>query len=280
MESTTTVIESQPDWLTVGTQGAERTDALRRAAESWIREEQDAGGRVRPFRLLGNSGYQCGRVRFGQREEHGLLQLSGDLARERWDHALALADRVSRLDLAVTVHLESGPSVYPASHYAEALAFRERFPRAVLPKLVQDGDGGSTLYLGKRESNFMLRVYNKEAEQRAQHDQAGAEHYAGCLRYELEIKGDDASRWAEEVSLSTDRANLIQGLIWQWCTGHGLILPFRVGRWPSAAPRLPSAQRPRLATRVDGALGRTSGQAPAGFWRPSSSADSSRTAGE
>lgn len=240
MESGSPVIESQLDWLTVGTHSVERTDVLRGLAELAVRCELREGGRVKPFRLQGYTGWQCGRVRFGQREAYGLVQLSGDLAAHRFDEVYRLADNVSRLDLAVTTRVVDEPSHYPAAHYAEARALRERHPRSALPQLVEDGDGGATCYLGHRTSDFYLRIYNKQAECLARHDAAGAAHYVDCVRYELEVKGANAPRWAQTVHDAEDRADVVQALVWSFCLQHGLQPPFRARRRPTVDTRVPA----------------------------------------
>lgn len=241
MDSSTTVIESQLDWLTVGTDGEEHTTSLRRMAERWVATEQEGGARVKPFRLLGNIGWQAGRVRFGQRDSHGLLQLSGDLAEQHVNALHLLADHVSRVDLAVTCHIPTAHNLYPELHYAQALARRQKDPTTALPKLVQDGNGGSTFYLGERTSNFFLRVYDKEAECRARQDSPGEDHYHGCTRYELEVKGPDAERWTRGLVVSAERSASVQRWVWEWCVNHGLELPFCRCRRGCADTWLPPA---------------------------------------
>jgi hypothetical protein len=250
LESTTTVIESQLDWLTVGTHAQDTTDLLRGMATDLVEMERDAGGRVRPFRLQGFIGWQCGRVRFGQREDRGLMQLSGDLAAQRFTHVMAVQDNVSRIDLAVTVRAPASYTAWPARNYSEAFLRRADDATAALPKLVEDGAGGSTFYLGDRSSDWFLRVYNKEAEQVAQHDRAGAQHYQACCRWELEVKGVNAPRVAKLLSDPHTRADDVQALLWSYCTEHGLTLPFRAWRRSGSGPGVPPSLGPRDSNGV------------------------------
>jgi hypothetical protein len=241
LESTTTVIESQLDWLTCSAPCPQDTRALAHLAEFWMNQEREAGGRVRPFRLSGYVGEQCGRVRYGERDGRCLVQLSGDLAETRFDTLYPLSDHQSRIDLAVTVRDPLGFEAWPERNYEEAYERRVHDVRASLPVLVQNGDGGSTFYLGDRVSDFYLRVYNKEAECRIVHDEAGAEHYRACVRYELEVKGVNAPRWAKTLFNIPDRSDVVQALVWSFSDERGLSLPFRARRRPSDHPRLPEA---------------------------------------
>jgi hypothetical protein len=164
----------------------------------------------------------AGRVRFGRRQDGALVQLSGDFA-ERYIAQLGpRATNVSRVDMAVTVRPYPRRPDLARDHFDEALEFRQGRPSSARPSLTQDGDGGSTLYLGDRASNWFLRVYNKEAECIEARDLEGAGHYAGCWRYELEIKGPDALRQAQLYPAIDDRPGYVQAYVHQWAENHGV----------------------------------------------------------
>jgi len=183
------VIESQVDWLTCGWSDGPAADR----AEAWAFARASAEGRAgfhsAPFRLMGFEGYAVGRVRFGRRNGDALLQLSGNLADDYLDTLVPLAERISRVDIAVTVRLPASDTLVAENHYAEACVWRDEHPTSALPMLVVNGDGGATCYVGRRTSDRLLRVYNKEAEQLASGDVDGSAHCGGtpgccsCSRY-------------------------------------------------------------------------------------------------
>ncbi len=175
---------------------------------------------------MGYAGWSAGRVRYGERGTASLIQLSGDLAAEHLTTVRTLQDSLTRLDLAVTVRFDPPAGDLGPDLYSDVLAFRDQNPRAARPRLVQDGDGGATCYVGERESPYFLRVYNKEAERRNAHDEPGAFHYRACWRFELEVKGPPAPGLAKLTDEAADRARYIQQFIGSYLDAHGMRLPF------------------------------------------------------
>lgn len=227
MKHTSVVVESQPDWLTAAVHSSQKVPTFKRLADDLLDGELRAGARVRPFRLQGYVGYQAGRVRYGERENAALVQLSGDLAAHNLSHVRFLEDSLTRIDLAVTARLSAPDAQVAGRHYNEANGFRLHHPRAARPQLVQDGDGGATCYLGERVSNYMLRVYNKQAERLSDHDSEGAAKYENCWRYELEVKGGPAPMMAKLIDESPNRADACQSYIHGFCVQHGLVPIFQ-----------------------------------------------------
>jgi hypothetical protein len=220
------VIEAQLDWITAGWNEGPSADR----AEAWAFAVQGAevraGEHPKPFRLLGYEGTTVGRCRFGRRSDMALLQLSGDLAERHADDVLGTADRISRVDLAVTVRLPIADPFLGESTYGQASIWRAEHPTAALPSIIQDDDGGCTAYIGKRTSDRFLRVYNKEAECKERGDLAQLAHYANCWRYELEAKGTVAYPLLRLTSAASDRAAFIMSQVHTYCGDHGITPPF------------------------------------------------------
>jgi DNA relaxase NicK len=217
-----TVIEAQCDWVTAGWEEGPAADR----AEAWIfgmqAREAREGARATPFRLMGFEGSAVGRVRSGRRADTLLLQLSGDLAERHLGTVAERADRISRIDLAVTVRLDPCDPFLGETTYAQATNWREEHPAAAMPWIVQDGDGGCTAYVGHRASDRFLRVYNKEAECKAAGDAAQAGHYRACWRYELESKGSAAISLARAAAAASDRARYVRQYLHKYTTQHGI----------------------------------------------------------
>jgi DNA relaxase NicK len=190
-----------------------------------------------------------GRLRFGRRNGDALLQLSGNLADDYLDTLVPLAERISRIDIAVTARLPASDTLVAENHYAEACVWRDEHPTSALPTLVVNGDGGATCYVGRRTSDRLLRVYNKEAEQLASGDVDGSAHYLHCWRYELESKGTAAAPLAAALVRAADRPDFIQQSVHNYCELHGLgpIFPGRGKRLLLPGFRRRSDTESRLA---------------------------------
>lgn len=220
--STNVLVESQLDWLTCAAHTERGATTLALLARAWADTTETDVARPTPFRLKGYQGWQRGRVRLGERPGAALIQLSGDLARSHFDTLIPLVDNVSRIDLAATVRLaETDPDVGQRS-YAEAVAFYGRHSKAAIPSFHGDADGGYTCYVGDRSSDWFLRIYNKEAESRADLDQA--RHYERCWRYELEVKGGTANALAGHLLANGPdaRAGDVQSMVWEYVHRHGI----------------------------------------------------------
>lgn len=220
--SSTTVIESQVDWLTCATHTDVKTHQLSKVVGRLVAEEARAKMRPRPFRLNGYEGYAVGRVRAGWRGSAGLVQLSGQMAEDNLAEMADLADSITRIDIAVTAQTAEANPHIGGNHYDEACNHYAQGPGRALPSRTTDAAGGYTVYVGHRTSDFFLRIYNKEAEQRADHDERGAERYHNCWRYELELKGLVAPSVALHCAATSDRPAYVQGYVYGYARAHGL----------------------------------------------------------
>jgi len=152
-------MDAAADWLTVTTRTYRDTEVLRRIAALWIGE----GKTSHPWRFMGYHGRRLhhpggrGGVAFAEHSEgsHGVLQTWGEMTdvigRRLADHRL----RATRVDLAVTV-LHDAPQP-PISAMLAAL------PRSgvAMAGIVPISEEGGTLYVGKRTSDKMGRLYDK-----------------------------------------------------------------------------------------------------------------------
>jgi hypothetical protein len=234
VESTPVVFESQLDWLTCSVASAAKSETLALTAHRLTAEEVLAGARVTPFRLNGYLGWQAGRVRFGEREDRALIQLSGDLAEQHFRNLYGRADHITRLDLAVTVRLPRHSSQLGQDHYWQACDHHLLHPTSALPASHQDGNGGYTCYVGDRSSDYFLRIYDKQAESIAQADLPSMERYQNAWRYELEVKGVSAPGVAERMFDSPHPSGTVRGLVHNYCVSHG-ITPI----WNLETPEVP-----------------------------------------
>ena len=226
-ESSGSVIESQVDWLTVSAHGEDAAWNMLVLAEGLAKEEEARGAKPRKWRSMGYEGLHVGRVEYGQRDTRSAeLRLSGDASARHLDAALSLADAVTRLDLAVTWQADDRDDWLGQRTLARAIEHAKGRPKAALPWTVNDAAGGFTMYLGARTSSYFFRLYNKEAQERAQMGKGYDGRYDRCWRYELEIKGSAAWAVAHKVQDTDNRPLWCQEYIHTYAAAHGLLPPF------------------------------------------------------
>ena len=222
-ESTATIIESQVDWLTGAATGDDRGEALRAfGAELAVAEERD-GNKLTRFAVQSYQGQRCGRVAVGAAEgERTLIQLSGDVAAKNLHAVLPLLDHLTRLDIAVTVRTDGHDSTVAENAWDMASWWFNDHPRSAAPWRIQHKTKGDTTYVGSRNSDKFLRVYNKEAECRQTRDRKGLERYINCWRYEVEVKGRPSGLTAARVDASPTPEQYIRGAMTNYLRLHGI----------------------------------------------------------
>lgn len=103
---------------------------------------------------------------------------------------IARGDKCTRLDLALDVH---NSNLNVRSLYAQLK--RGTADTRFKTWNIIDGPTGTTLYLGSRQSEQFIRIYDKGMEQ-----QTGE----NWKRIEMELKGDRAKMFAQEIAKYTD----------------------------------------------------------------------------
>lgn len=232
MDASVVVTESAVDWITATGHGKFGVRALQTMADAFVDAEQARGNVVRDFDLYGYRGNHCGRCSYGRMGDRFLLQLSAELAADYALSVLPVAGRVTRLDLQVTARLS------PVAGDVAALAYQarptSRVGRYAMPRytLYQNDGGGETLYVGSPSSASRGRCYNKHAE-------SGLEHYAGCWRWEVQLRETWAIQAAGLLPYSDDIPALVLGYVHGWFRDRGAPPPFgiTVPYHPEVPPR-------------------------------------------
>lgn len=154
----------------------------------------------------------CGPFRIApiprQKTSNGrVINISGQAAH---DYAGTLAElsppgHISRIDLQVTLPLNE--EIDMLGLY-KILSTPEQFPwkqqgAAPYVQLIRNNEGGETIYIGKRTSDLMTRIYRKTV--------LGVE----CLRWEIELKGRLARGLTEQGGLTDPhvRATMARAVI-------------------------------------------------------------------
>lgn len=176
-----TVVEAGIDWFTTTATDRKTATLLLLRAENLLSQEHRAGCFIKPWRMMGYSGWRCGRLEYGIRDDGAIVRLSSSLAALEWWSVFQLTGRCTRIDLQATLRHDKG-AAWAMAAFSRSIK-RHYKDRDDGPKITEwkDNNGGRTTYLGSRQSALYFRAYDKGA-------QSGDENYAGCVRLELEIK--------------------------------------------------------------------------------------------
>lgn len=147
-----------------------------------LQDERSSGSEAKPWSGKGYQGLRCGSVQYGTRPEDDLVRISGGLADSTWEAFYGYAHSIPRVDFQVTIW-DSQP-VLPRLRVIDAWADSRPGGRKAKPifGFRKDTLGGGTLYCGRRQSEFMGRIYDCGAKHR------GPE-FEGSIRLEVQAMG-------------------------------------------------------------------------------------------
>jgi DNA relaxase NicK len=207
------------DWLTCSTSRQIGRELVRQRAQQLLDIEEGKGNRVQPMRMKRYAGWLCGSVGYGMTEDATLVRLSGRAAFDHWRDFITEADRVSRMDLQVTIRFQR-----PVNRLAEALyhqyetACRGR-GRPPEGGLRLNTGGGQTFTIGKHTSDLWSRVYDKEKQSREP-------DYQRCYRWELQDQSNAAVHRARALSHAPDPGSSILCHLHSYFTSRGSPVPW------------------------------------------------------
>lgn len=236
-----TIVEAGIDYL------AMTLSATAHGYESWAASARDAialmaehGNVPRVGSSRGYDGVWCGGGFVGEKEDEGHLFIPGAWAGRLWGQTYHNRAHYSRLDLQVTVRYSVFDPTLSRKALRDATAINDERPLKQRRKLkiIEDSEGGSTLYIGSRKSEHFCRLYNKMA---ASDDPT----YENCWRFEVELHNDSATQAATylyEGSRSQPRA--VSSTVWHYFVERGVLTP-----WPRESEE--NAVLPRTAPRSD-----------------------------
>ena len=235
------ILDCGVDWIT-GT-NSDRKPAQHLAQKAlWIMASELRNGNEKvPWSMSGYHGWKCGGVQFGDRGDSLMVRLSGPTAWWYWKDLYPLFSNVSRIDVQVTVQYERASSWVIAKHYRQAMRYFRLGKAKRTIALYRSSDGSATAYLGRRISDCFGRIYEKGKESKL-------DHYQNCVRYELELKHDTATRAAKLLYDAEDHQRDSVSLIADWFRDAGVRSPaLEVVRLPNIrASRALSTAETRL----------------------------------
>lgn len=214
-------VSAAVDYLTVVTRSekaaAQMIDTLYKAKgkDFWVNSVN------KPWKFKGFHGRAYEGVRYGLRGEEAILMLSGPTASELWAQVAPTRARCTRIDLAVTVELAG-----ECEHLAQQ-AFDVDAPSGPVNRsLVLNSRGGSTMYVGSRQSMYMGRLYDKSAEQ--------GEKPGKVWRYEVEIKKPASESLLIQLLETPEPAQYINSYVYTWFLTRGIKPLWTAKDWEGA----------------------------------------------
>jgi len=170
------------DYITCTTRQPEAVDSVLELSADLLRLEQEKGNRVRPWGMAGFEGAHCGSMQFGIRNQETIMRLSSELAHTFWRKAFELTKHCTRFDVQCTSFGTQTAMQRISRAFTEARARARKKDRRRRLRYIYGPEGPQTLYVGSRQSDVFIRIYDKYAESRD-------ERYRGCVRFEIEFKG-------------------------------------------------------------------------------------------
>lgn len=170
---------------------------------------------TKTWSFWGFNGWQTDHCRYGHRPttDEYILIVSSSPADDVWLQVCPTARSITRIDLAVTTELERPKPGLPYHYYLARHIPGQ--PTKTKYSLIQNSDGGQTLYIGSRKSEQFGRVYDKSAERK--------EKPGSLYRYEVVLRKDIAPNLVKSLlAASMVRGNKqglstrITGFVWDW----------------------------------------------------------------
>lgn len=223
MLSTTidTIQEVGIDYITCTSKLRKSDSSLAAFGSYLVGLEVESGEREAVWRGHGYHGRHAGQVAYGRRHDTEIVKLSGELASAHWATCLNLSSNVSRLDLQVTVKPAEGSAKRLQRHHREVLRANKGKGRPAGFKCYYGPDGPECLTLGSRTSDVFGRFYDKWVE-------SCLPYYAGCLRYEMELKRKRALAMAQHLDRQPDEGAAIAAEVLKFARARNTQLSIEV----------------------------------------------------
>lgn len=227
------VLEVGVDWITAIGMTPRCQEEMQEWASSIVLSEGARGNDNRPWRFAGYEGFNCGGIQVGNRYDSTCIRLSSDVAQQHWRRLYFICERVTRVDLMVTLRIKDGATRALARVHRQALRHASKHSGGPSVTLIKGNDGSGTVYLGKRTSDLFARAYLKSAESKL-------DHYSETIRFEVEFKGDTCYQVLKSITGASSTMLAIAGYVSGFFSRRGCELAI-----PSVTPLLISIPRRR-----------------------------------
>lgn len=207
--------ESGIDYLTATSDHSVSDREFAELVDFLLTSERQQGNFVRPFSSLGYEGFKCGKVSVGTRSDGRLVRVTSSEAHLYFERVYPSVTNVSRIDVQITVDVGNAVNEYLDERRAELECYVPRRGKPPEVTTIRNSSGGMTVQSGKRASEKVGRIYNKEFE-------SGSKLYHGCARFETELHGRAANFAANYLYRSRVESPGIIGLVRAFFCGRGI----------------------------------------------------------
>jgi DNA relaxase NicK len=222
------LVDAGIDWITATALDKNSAGILEFRAHNLMRREVAMGQLEEPWGMSGFMGRSAGGVDWGASSDGCLVRLRSTQAAQNWRTVAEVASNVSRLDLQITVRPAEPIMKRLGQNYREVKRERRKSKRAPQGERRLHTENAGTCYVGRRQSNFFGRIYDKGA-------QTGLDHFKECLRYEVEVKGKPANRLCALLLRSSSELSLVAGQTVRYFRRKRITVP-RLGQGLGAEP--------------------------------------------
>lgn len=183
-----------------------------------LKKDQALGYKPHAGGAFGFWGTATRHALLARKEDWHMLQVTGRAAKGL-EQVAKVTQNCTRIDVQVTFRVAEGKVAETImSMYKEAMAQPYGEGRRPSHKLVLEEWDAQTAYIGKRSSDYFIRIYDKFAE-------SGDENYRDCVRVEIEIKGKTSKGlWKHMASEGCGEGYLIQ-VLYDQMNRHGITMP-------------------------------------------------------
>lgn len=217
-------VSSSVDFLTITVSKHEKALLLMQEAQRLKADLEGCGWKVKKWGMKGYVGYRIAGMAWGMRHDGCIMMLSGQDAAINWLPALALADNVTRLDLAATIFLQS-PFINVAKRAYARLITDPTLCQTKKRRYsyVENSAGGQTCYVGSRSSDQFGRLYDKGCES----SEEAITPPGWVWRYEVEFKSYRAKKLAAQMEKTAELElesvpDTISHLVFNWFRARGI----------------------------------------------------------
>lgn len=227
--SSTTVRSVGVDTLTCSRAWHGGIDSFIDLAQYLQREEASLGSKVMPFKRGSYRGVQTKHVGLAFKPGRVLAELRGNAAYEWWPHFTERAEKVSRIDVQVSVWQHPYDHDMALRLYLGERKRAEQRGRPSTFRMQGESDGGTTLYIGQGASRYQARLYERfyKTKQEDERD---------VWRYEVQCRRERALQVAALALGTGDAQPFIQAAVYQHFTQRGVVPIFNPTTHVELAP--------------------------------------------
>ena len=227
--SSTDVLSAGVDTLTCSAERDRNGAHLMELAKSLQLAEARHGSKLSPFHRAVYSGVQSQHVAWGEKKDRVLVELRGRWAYDWWESVVSLADKVSRIDVQVSVRQQPYDHEMALRLYLADRKAAQQRGRPPKMKLIGESDGGTTLYIGRGASRYQARMYERFFKSKQEEDK-------DVWRYEVQSRRERAQQMADVGRRAGDIQPFVQAVVHSHFKRRGVVPIFHPAADVSMAP--------------------------------------------